>query len=240
MADVSTRGLMAATRGRAKFSGHGGLGAAGKRVASGAADNCDLLSEPGASIAITPGQRGFEDITIGAAWDEPPAEVGFFAKLFKGAPQGVDLDLGCFYELADGQRGVLQAFGNKFGRLDAPPWMRLSEDARSGEAEGDDEHITISGAHWDDVRRVLIYIYIYDGAPRWSAIKPRVMLDIPGENDLAVILSVHNDRLPVCAVGGLENVRGGIKLTNHTEYFPGHLEMDRAFGFGMPWGDGRK
>lgn len=240
--NISTRGLMEANRSRVQFSGHGNAkGAAGYRVASYNPDNCDLLAEPGQSIAITPGQRGFEDITIGGAWDEPPEKSGFFSRLLrKQTKRGVDLDLGCLYELADGTRGAIQAFGEKFGQLDGPPWMRLSGDARHGDEEGDDEHITVSGPHWNDIRRVLIYMYIYDGVTHWSTIKPRVVLDIPGENDLVVTLSVHNDALPVCAVGGIENVRGGIKLTNYTEYFPGHLEMDRAFGYGLPWEDGRK
>lgn len=64
------------------------------------------------------------------------------------------------------------------------------------------------------------------------------MLDIPGEQDLVVSLSEYNNKFALCAVGGLENVRDGIKLTNYTEYFPGHDEMDRAFGFGLKWGDG--
>ena len=33
--------------------------------------------------------------------------------------KGIDLDLGCLYELADGRKGVIQALGNAFGR-----WMR--------------------------------------------------------------------------------------------------------------------
>ncbi|MCD8520334.1 MAG: hypothetical protein LRY57_03430 [Alphaproteobacteria bacterium] len=98
----------------------------------------------------------------------------------------------------------------------------------------------VNALHWDKIKRMLIYIYIYDGTNRWSKIKPQVVLDIPGENDLYVTLHATNDDLALCAVGGIENVRGGIKLTNYTEYFPGHQEMDRAFGFGLNWGDGKK
>ena len=76
--------------------------------------------------------------------------------------------------------------------------------------------------------------------PNWQSVNPRIILDVPGEKDLVVNLSAYDDHLPLCAVGGLENVRGGIKLTNYTEYFPGHAEMDRAFGFGLNWADGQK
>ena len=244
MADnPSNSSMFEASRSRASFSGHGNAkGAAGKRASSGASDNCDLLAESGQSIAISPNKRGFEGIVIGGQWDNVKAQSGgFFSRFIKKTThQGVDLDLGCLYELQDGSRGAIQAFGNKFGSLDSAPWIALSGDERTGDTQGDDEEIAINGRYWDKIKRIVVYMYIYDGAAKWSDIKPHIMLDIPGENDLAVVLSDHDDTLPLCAVGGLENVRGGIKLTNYTEYFPGHREMDAAFGFGLDWGDGHK
>lgn len=239
----SEKSLIEATRNRTKFSGHGkALGAAGYREASDNPQNCEFLSQPGQSIAVTPGAGGFQDFTIGVAWDNTRLARGnFFERLAKRIMnKGIDLDLGCLYELNDGTRGALQAFGGKFGNFNAPPYIMLSGDERTGNKAGDDEYLLVNGAHWDEIKRLLIYIYIYDGANRWSKIRPQVVLDIPGENDLYVTLQATNDHLALCAVGGIENVRGGIKLTNYTEYFPGHQEMDRAFGFGLPWGEGRK
>jgi tellurite resistance protein TerA len=240
---TSVDSLIEANRSRAKFSGHGGaLGAAGYREAANNPENCEFLNEPGSSIAISPGAGGFQKLTIGVAWDNiQMKDAGLIGKMFKKVRKvGVDLDLGCLYELQDGTRGAIQAFGEKFGVYDAPPYLQLSGDERTGNAKGDDEAITVNGAQWDKIKRILVYIYIYDGAPRWSEIKPQIVLDVPGENDLIVTLGAHNDALALCAVGGIENVRGGIKLTNYTEYFPGHFEMDRAFGFGLDWADGKK
>lgn len=235
--------LEKANRTRSKFSGHGAaLGAAGYKEPSLHPENCEFLQEPGQSIAVSPGPEGFKSILIGVAWDNVKTAKGnFFSRLLnKAQHKGVDLDLGVLYEMADGTRGAIQAFGNKFGSLKNPPYMRLSGDERTGDKEGHDEAILVNGKHWNDIKRLLVYIYIYEGAPRWSVIKPQVVLDIPGENDLYVTLKAHNDSLALCAVGGIENVRGGIKLTNYTEYFPGHAEMDRAFGFGLEWGEGQK
>ena len=152
----------------------------------------------------------------------------------------MDWDLGCLYELQDGTRGSLQAFGEKFGDFDKPPFISLSEDERTGDRDGDDEFILINGEKWSAVKRVLLYIYIYKGAARWSDINPQVVVDVPGEDDFYVTLKAHDDVLDLCAVAELENVRNGIKLTNKTEYFPGHEEMDRAFGYGLQWGEGKK
>lgn len=240
---TSLDSLAAATESVADFSGHGAsLGAAGYRLASDHPDNCEFLGEPGQSIAITPGKEGFESILLGVAWDNIRLEEGgIFGRFFKKVTKvGVDLDIGCLYELKDGTRGSVQAFGEKFGDFDNPPYMELSGDERTGDVEGHDEYILVNGKKWNEIKRMLVYIYIYDGAPRWSKIKPQLVIDVPGENDLYVTLGAHDDKLCLCAVGEIENVRGGIKLTNRTEYFPGHEEMDRAFGYGLEWKDGEK
>src|SRR5690606_40105293 len=49
---------------------------------------------------------------------------------------GVDLDLGCLYELADGSKGVIQALGNSFGALNTPPYIHLDGDDRTGSSTG--------------------------------------------------------------------------------------------------------
>ncbi|MBX2834183.1 MAG: TerD family protein [Micavibrio sp.] len=240
---TSQNSLAEASRSRANFSGHGGaLGAAGYRDIANNAANCEFLNEPGASIALSPGAEGFETMMIGVAWDQiVQKDEGLMGKLFGAKKtQNIDLDLGCLYELQDGTRGAVQAFGEKFGHYETSPFMRLSGDERKGDAKGHDEYILVNGRKWSEIKRILVYIYIYEGAYRWSEITPQIILDVPGENDLVVTLQAHNDALALCAVGGLENIRGGIKLTNYTEYFPGHEEMDRAFGYGLEWGEGQK
>jgi len=242
---TSVDSMAEATRSRAEFSGHGrALGAAGYRNKdeNDYGDTCEFLDDPGESMAVSPGPEGFESIMIGVAWENVQVQkAGLLSKLVKKIRKaGVDLDIGCLYELTDGTRGAIQAFGKKFGNFDEPPYITLSGDDRTGNKEGYDEFILVNGRHWDKIKRILIYIYIYEGAPSWSEIKPQVIVDIPGENDLIVTLGAHNDALCLCAVGELESIRGGIKLTNQTEYFPGHEEMDRAFGFGLEWGDGKK
>jgi len=240
---TSADSLIGATRSRASFSGHGGAkGAAGRRERSFDPENCEYLRVPGQSLAVSPGKEGFESMMIGAEWEEKIEEAsGFIGKaLGLKKERHIDLDLGCFYEMADGTRGVVQAFGKKHGSFKTPPYIELSEDERTGKREGYDEYIMINGVHWGEIKRMVVYLYIYEGAPSWAAINPKVILDVPGEDDLIVTLGVHDKSLPICAVGGLENLRGGIKLTNYTEYFPGHEEMDRAFGFGLDWSDGVK
>lgn len=234
--------LKTATESSLSFSGHGdALGAAGKRVLNYDPDNSELLSHHGQNIAISPGPEGFEEILIGVEWNViSKARGGLLGKLLKPKTKPVDLDIGCLYELEDGSRGVIQAFGKDFGAYNKPPFIFLTGDERSGEADGHDEVIHINGEHWSAIKRILVYLYIYDGAKSWKEVNPRLIIDVPGNEDLVVTLEDSDATLPICAIGGLEQIRGGIKLTNYTEYFPGHAEMDRAFGYGIQWTDGKK
>jgi tellurite resistance protein TerA len=228
---------------RARFSGHGtSKGSAGYIDPDDMLEEWEHLASRGDMIAVSPPPLGFPDFTISAAWDNRHVpDKSFFGKLFKKThTANVDLDLGCLYELHDGHVGALQAFGNLHGSLEHPPYIKLSEDERTGNRSGDDEMITASGINWKYIKRVLIYTYIYSGADDFFDVKPQIQIRIPNQNPMIVTLGAKHLDCDICAIASLENVRNGIKLTNHTEYFHGHAEMDRAFGFGIEWADGQK
>jgi tellurite resistance protein TerA len=232
-----------ANRVRGRFSGRGNAkGAAGYVDPGDVSGQYDFLSHTGEKLAISPPEGGFGKIKIGAAWNNVRVpKDGFLNKLLKvHADANVDLDLGCLYELNDGRRGAIQALGGQMGNFKEPPFIRHTGDERTGDKEGDDEAIFINGAEWSQIKRVLVYVYIYGGAMDWAQVKPQIQLYLPGSKPLVVTLSTHLKDLALCTIAQLENVRGGIAVTNFTEYFPGHAEMDRAFGFGIEWDEGDK
>jgi tellurite resistance protein TerA len=238
--------LTEATRSRAKFSGHGGIGAAG--YVSDTDDNSyQFLGTTGQTDIFNPHENGYGKIRIGAAWQNLRVEKSqnFISKFIKKAAKvGIDLDLGCLYELHNGQRGSIQAFGEVFGSLKEPPYISLLGDDRTGDDDddddGEDEIIYVNGQKWPEIKRILIYLYIYDGAEHWAEVQPQVQVRVPDEKPMIVTLHTLKSELSLCAVAMMENVRNGIKMTNITEYYPGHAEMDRAFGFGLEWDDGEK
>lgn len=240
----STHSILEADRDRAVKSRNGGIGAAGFISPYDASQSGTFLSKPGEVAIINPHDAGFPDFEIGMAWDNVAVESqkGFWSKFFKKRilRAGVDLDLGCLYVLKNGMRGGMQAFGAEHGAYDTQPYIMLSGDERKGDKEGLDEIITVNGARWGDVEKILLYVYIYDGAPNWSAVRPQIQVRVPNEEAMVVTLNARKGKMSVCAVAGLENIRGGIKLTSYLEYFPGHAEMDRAFGYGLSWETGRK
>lgn len=242
--------LASATQSRSSFTGRSALGAAGY-VSDTDDDSYNYLGTTGQVDIIQPQEGGYEKIRIGAAWqnlhDGRNDKGSFLSKILgknRKKPTGVDLDLGCLYELENGERGSIQAFGEQFGDYDNAPFIKLSHDDRTGDDDddddGEDEIILINGQKWPQIKRLLVYLYIYDGVASWAEIQPQIQIRVPGEKPMVVTLHTYKSELSLCAVAGLEHVRGGVRLTNYTEYYPGHAEMDRAFGFGLEWADGQK
>lgn len=240
----SIQSISEADRDRAIKSRYGGMGAAGYISQHDAQQASSFMTNAGEVAVINPPEGGLPDFNIGMAWDNVAVEnqAGFLARFFKKRilRAGVDLDLGCLYQLKNGLRGGMQAFGEEHGAYDRPPHIFLSGDERKGDKTGLDETISVNGAHWDDIEKILIYVYIYDGAPSWSSVRPQIQVRVPGEQPMVVTLNARKKKMSVCAVAGIENIRNGIKLTSYLEYFPGHAEMDRAFGYGLSWETGRK
>lgn len=239
----SQNSILDANRDRSHISGHGNAkGAAGYIDVDTLKGGYEHLSRRGDMLAVSPPASGFPNFTISAAWDNRHVpDRSFFGKLLKRVhAANVDLDLGCLFELHDGQKGALQAFGNLHGSLDLPPFMALSDDERTGDRAGNDETLTVSGINWPKIKRVLLYTYIYSGAEEFYDVKPQIQIHIPNQTPMLVTLGAKHLDCDICAIASLENVRNGIRLTNHTEYFHGHAEMDRAFGFGIEWDDGQK
>ena len=83
-------------------------------------------SAPSVSLAKGSGASGRMRVTL--AWNARPeggggGGGGFLKKLTGGGAKGIDLDLGCLFELQDGRKGVVQALGNAFGDLERPPYV---------------------------------------------------------------------------------------------------------------------
>lgn len=233
-----------ASRDRSEFSRYGGLGAAGFISPYDAHQTGKFLSKPGEVSIVNRTDDVLADFEIGVAWDNVAVEqeTGFFKKFFKKkiVKAGVDIDLGCLYEMKNGKRGAMQAFGAEHGAYDEAPYIFLSGDERRGDRIGPDETILVNGAHWDEIDRILIYVYIYGGVENWDAVKPQIQVRVPGEQPMVVTLNARKTEMALCAVAKLTNIRGGIRMTSVMEYFPGHAELDRAFGYGLQWESGKK
>lgn len=199
------------------------------------------LEKKGQSVSLAK-RPSFGDVLVNLNWNQGQAKPKGLLRSFLGGGAGtsaIDLDLGCLYELADGRKGVVQALGNAFGDFAGAPFVQLSGDDRSG-ANADGETLRINGAKWQDIRRLLVFTFIYDGVPNWDATDGVVQVKVPGEAPIEVRLTGGQNTSGMCGIAMLENVAGEIKVTRLVEYVGGHQELDEAHGWGMRWKTGTK
>ncbi|MFD6027702.1 TerD family protein [Streptomyces griseoluteus] len=160
-------------------------------------------------------------------------------------PGDLDLDLCALYELSDGRKGVVQALGNAFGALERPPYIHLDGDDRTG-AVADGENLTISLDHKAHLRRVLVFVTIYEGASSFADLHAGVTLR--PQHGAPIEFSLDECTVPstVCALALITEAGGDLVVRREARYLvpergvSPQRTVDRAYGWGMNWTPGRK
>jgi tellurite resistance protein TerA len=199
------------------------------------------LTKKGQTINLEKTNQTLGEILVNLNWNQKSGggSGGFFSGLLNKSTN-VDLDLGCLYELKNGQKGCVQALGNAFGSLVSAPFTQLDADDRTGASTGG-ENLRINGNKISEIKRVLIYSFIYEGVANWSQADGVVTLKYPGGTDIEVKLDEHRNGMGMCAIAMIENVNDQtFKVERLVEYFNNHQAMDRAYGWNMNWVAGRK
>ncbi len=181
---------------------------------------------------------GLGEILVNLNWNSQPVKKGFFSSLFGGS--GIDLDLGCLFELKDGRKGAVQALGNSFGSYDHAPYMMLDGDDRTG-AAANGENLRINGNQISQIKRVLVYTFIYEGVANWQQADATVTIKYPGAEDLIVKMDSFNSTEKMCGLALLENINDEtFSVEKIVQFYSGHIALDQAFDWGMKWAPGRK
>lgn len=181
---------------------------------------------------------GLGEIHVNLNWNSRPVKQGFFSSLL--GSQGIDLDLGCLFELKDGRKGAVQALGNSFGFLDKPPYIALDGDDRTGAAAAG-ENLRINGNQITNIKRILVYTFIYQGVANWQQADATVTIQYPGAEDLIIKMDEYNSSNKMCPLALLENVNDEtFSVEKIVQFYSGHENMDRAFHWGLNWKPGRK
>ena len=190
---------------------------------------------PTVSLSKHGGQRGMLHVNLN--WDAKPPERGFFRKT-----SALDLDLGCLYEFSDGTKGVVQALGNAFTARDhsGRQLLRLDGDDRSGQVSGG-ENLTVDLSDPSQIRRILVFALIYEGAANWAAANGVATLTPVGAPPIEVRLDDPRDGARICAIAMISNQNGEIVVQREVNYINGaQRALDEAYGWGMNWTRGRK
>lgn len=196
------------------------------------------LDKTRSSISLEKTAAGFGEIRVNLNWNRrSDSKGGGFFSMRKNS--AIDLDVGCLFELQDGHKGAVQALGNAFGSLHGEPYIKLMGDDRTGSVS-DGEWLHINGQHWSQIRRILVYAFIYEGAPNWKETDGVVTIHVPGQPPIEVRLNEEGGRQGMCAIALLENDNGAVKVSRRVDFHNGHSNMDKAYGWGMRWAAGSK
>jgi tellurite resistance protein TerA len=189
-------------------------------------------STPAVSLSKQGAANGV--LRINLNWAARPATYG---------QPPVDLDLACLYELGNGARGVVQALGNAFVAHitpQQPPVIWLDADDRSGATTGG-ENLMIDLAQGQWLRRVLVFAFIYEGAPNWAAANAIATLFPAAGPQIEIRLDEPDPYANMCAIAVVENHNGELVARREVRYIRGgHAQLDQAYGWGMQWQTGHK
>lgn len=183
--------------------------------------------------------NGLGEILVNLNWNATPVNQSFFSKLF-GGNSGIDLDIGCLYELKNGKKGTVQALGNAFGSLTGQPYIALDGDDRTG-ASVAGENLRINGNKISEIKRILVYTFIYEGVANWQQADATVTIKYPGAEDLIVKMDTYNTQNKMCALALFENTNDEtFSVEKIVQFYTGHQAMDQAFHWGLRWVAGKK
>jgi len=202
------------------------------------------LDKNNRQVSLEKTGAGFGEIKINLNWNKSgaapaAAKTGFFAKLMPTAAKNVDLDLGCLYELQNGDRSIVQALGNMFGDFNRAPYIQLSGDDRTG-AVSDGEWMRINGQHWSNIKRIIVYAFIYEGVPNWAATDAVITIYVPNQPPIEIALTEGDAGKSLCGVVMLENRGGTIHVSREVRYFTSQKPLDEHYGWGLRWTKGSK
>ena len=188
----------------------------------------------------TPGE-----IKINLDW----SKGGFFKKMFGG---DIDLDLGCFYELRNGTKMLIDGLqfshgrgGNKYqqtrqGCYSQLPYIWHTGDDRGSSTESG-ETILVNPQGVPQIKRIIVYTFIYEGVARWADTNAVVKISVPGCEEVRVEMGKQNSNKKFCAIAAIDiNADNSMTVQKLVSFHDGHADCDRTYGWGFNYSPGSK
>ena len=185
------------------------------------------------------------EIIINLDWNKG----GFFKNLFGNA---VDLDLGCFYELRDGKKMLIDGLQFSHGRggnrhhqtrqgcYDNAPYIWHQGDDRGG-GSSSGETILVNPNDVSQIKRIIVYTFIYEGVAKWSETNAVVTVKVPGCDDVVVEMGQKYSNKKFCAIAQLDfGTDSSITVKKLVTFHNSHSDCDRVYGWGFNYSPGSK
>lgn len=185
------------------------------------------------------------EIVINLDWNKG----GFLKNLFGNA---VDLDLGCFYEMRDGKKMLIDGLQFSHGRggnrhqvtrqgcYDKAPYIwHQGDDRGGGSLSGETILVNPNGAN--QIKRIVVYTFIYEGVAKWSETNAVVKVKVPGCEDVVVEMGNQSSNKRFCAIAQLDfGTDNSITVKKLVTFHDGHSDCDKLYGWGFNYSPGSK
>ena len=185
------------------------------------------------------------EIVINLDWDKG----GILKNLFGNA---VDLDLGCFYEMRDGKKMLIDGLQFSHGRggdrhhttrqgcYDQAPYIwHQGDDRGGGSSSGETILVNPNGAN--QIKRIVVYTFIYEGVAKWSETNAVVKVKVPGSEDVVVEMGQQSSNKRFCAIAQLDfGTDNSITVKKLVTFHDGHSDCDKVYGWGFNYSPGSK
>lgn len=203
------------------------------------------------SIDLTKRDNSNQEIVINLNWSQGQAKKGGFLSGLFGGNKDIDLDLGVFYELADGSKNCIDGLQfskgmggprdrkTRQGCYTDAPWIWHTGDDR-GAAAGSGENIIVNPQSLDKIKRIIVYCFIYDGVARWAETNAVVTIKVPGNPDIEVQMGQQNDPKMFSAIAEILISPTSMQVKKLVSFHNSHGDCDKAYNWGMKWAAGSK
>ncbi|WP_280246216.1 TerD family protein [Nocardia abscessus] len=188
------------------------------------------LTEDFPSVSLTALGATSGMMRINLSWTSPAGEGS-----------ALDLDLCCFWELADGRKGDIRPVGD-FGSLERPPFIRLDADDRSGTGAAG-ENLEIDLGHAAEFRRILVFATLYDGAADFRGVRATAAMYPAGAPPIELTVDGCTDGSRDVVLVLIENTGADLVVRREGRFVPappnrprwGVTEVDKAYAWGLDW-----
>ena len=183
------------------------------------------------------------EIVINLDWNKG----GFLKSLLGGA---VDLDLGCFYEMRDGEKMLIDGLQFSHGRggdrhhatrqgcYDKKPYIWHQGDDRNGSSG---ETILVNPKGANQIKRIIVYTFIFEGAAKWSDTNATVRVQVPGSETVIVEMGKQSSNKRFCAIAQLDfGTDNSITVKKLVTFHDSHSDCDKTYGWGFNYSPGSK
>ncbi|MEU8431564.1 TerD family protein [Streptomyces sp. NPDC029216] len=199
------------------------------------------LTKASPAVSLTKQGATSGSMRVNLSWSAPKPPRGWMNKGKDAVRlEDVDLDLSCLWELQNGTKGIVHPINNQFGSFDQAPYVLLDQDDRTG-GSADGENLLINLDHTAEIKRLLVFVVIYDGASSFAGLHGVATLYPPAGPPIEVRLDECTVPSPVAAIALIENVGGELIVRREAKYLvlaPGVFKQQAAdleYGWGMSW-----